>query len=307
MNIQNYRFFIIIVTYNAMKWIDKCISSVLTSTIRGNLVVVDNCSTDGTVEHIKQKYPDVMIFSNTQNLGFGKANNIGMQYALNNHCDYIYLLNQDAWVRSDTFEALIRISNENPEYGILSPIQITGSEQQLDQNFSRCCSHPSCKMLINDFLLKKKIKAVYDTDFVMAAHWLITKKCLNTVGGFNPSFSHYGEDDNYIHRAYWYGIKTGICPQIYGIHDREYRIPSKKNIIHTHYTGYLIILSNINLSLKEKIKYLLKNFIYGFKHIIEYHTFIPLIDFMFLFTKLRMIKQNNHKAKHEKNAFLELE
>ncbi|MDE7397344.1 MAG: glycosyltransferase, partial [Muribaculum sp.] len=91
----------IIVTYNGMRWIDRCIKSVLDSSISTDIYVIDNFSTDNTVEHIKKMYHRVMVYETNENLGFGKANNIGLKYALDNSYDYVYLLNQDAWIEQD--------------------------------------------------------------------------------------------------------------------------------------------------------------------------------------------------------------
>lgn len=68
---------VIIVTYNAMKWIDTCIRSVLSSSYHADIFIVDNGSKDGTIRHIKEKYTQVIFKQSTTNLGFGKANNIG--------------------------------------------------------------------------------------------------------------------------------------------------------------------------------------------------------------------------------------
>lgn len=115
---------VIIVTYNGMKWLDKCLSSVINSTIKADLFIVDNGSTDGSIEFMKQNYPDARLVISKENLGFGKANNLGLQYAVDNNYDYVYLLNQDAWVEPDTFEKLVDIQKQNPTFGVLSPLQV---------------------------------------------------------------------------------------------------------------------------------------------------------------------------------------
>ena len=100
-------FFIIIVTYNAMPWLSKC----LESTKPYAIVVVDNNATDGTVSYIKENYPLITILPQKENLGFGQANNIGMSYALKQGADYVFLLNQDAYLENDLFK-LVSIINE---------------------------------------------------------------------------------------------------------------------------------------------------------------------------------------------------
>ena len=94
-----------------MKWIDKCINSVLNSTLYAKIILIDNGSTDGTLEYISNNFPQAIILPNQKNLGFGKANNLGIEYALSHNCDYVYLLNQDAWIEENTLEILVKTLN----------------------------------------------------------------------------------------------------------------------------------------------------------------------------------------------------
>ena len=128
---------VVIVTYNAMQWAERCFDSLRKSTIVPDVFVVDNGSTDGTQTYIHEHYPEVIFQQSKENLGFGKANNIGLQYALDNEYDYVYLLNQDAWVMPDTFEKLIIVHKEHPEYGILSPFQMEANMEHIDKNFKK--------------------------------------------------------------------------------------------------------------------------------------------------------------------------
>lgn len=99
---------IIIVTYNAMPWIDRCIGSVYGEP-RTTVIVIDNHSTDGTVERVKTRFPHCIVFENKTNLGFGQANNTGIKYAMEQGCDYVYLLNQDAWVEPDALQTMTSV------------------------------------------------------------------------------------------------------------------------------------------------------------------------------------------------------
>ena len=105
---------IVIVTYNAMRWIDKCLSSVNCSNVQSDIFVVDNCSTDGTPDYIAQHYPDAILIRSPKNLMFGKGNNVGLRYALENGYDYVYLLNQDAWLMPDTLGKLVETHCAHP-------------------------------------------------------------------------------------------------------------------------------------------------------------------------------------------------
>jgi hypothetical protein len=72
----------IIVTYNGMHWIDRCLGSVRGSALPVRAIVVDNGSSDGTAEHIARHFPEVEFIRAERNLGFGQANNRGMRIAL---------------------------------------------------------------------------------------------------------------------------------------------------------------------------------------------------------------------------------
>lgn len=227
-----------------MKWLDKCLSSVVDSSVDADLFIVDNGSTDGTIEFIKDNYSHAVFIESKENLGFGRANNLGLRYALDNGYDYVYLLNQDAWVEPNTFKELIEVSVSNPEYGILSPLQVNREKTKLDKNFTNYCCP---KELISDAILGVSKKRIYETEMAMAAHWLITSSCIQTVGAFSPTFFHYGEDNNYIDRVQFNKLKVGIVPEVKGIHDREFREISYKQSLHFFYTACLIKISNPNL------------------------------------------------------------
>ena len=84
-----------------MPWLSKCIGSVLQSTVPADIMVIDNTSTDDTEATVRRDYPQVMFLENYANLGFGQANNIGMNYALRHGYRAVLLLNQDAWIDPD--------------------------------------------------------------------------------------------------------------------------------------------------------------------------------------------------------------
>lgn len=82
--------------------------------------------------------------------------------------------------------------------------------------------------LYSDIYLKNVKSSIYEADFVNAAAWLISRHCIGKVGGFNPSFFHYGEDDNYVQRLKFHSFKLGVLPTANIFHDRE--IASQDNM-----------------------------------------------------------------------------
>jgi GT2 family glycosyltransferase len=211
----------VVVTYNGREYIEKCLNSLTGSSLDIEIVVLDNASADGTVEFIKAGYPEVILFELSDNLGFGKGNNIGIKYAYDHGAEHILLLNQDAYLDCDCLQTLIAMQENRPEYGILSPLQLRGDEAKLDSRFALFVarSHDSDD-LFSDFLVNKTMKDIYQVEFVNAAVWLLSRSCLEKVGLFSPSFSHYGEDDDFANRLNYLGLKIGVVPEARAVHDR---------------------------------------------------------------------------------------
>ncbi|MDB5764000.1 MAG: N-acetylglucosaminyl-diphospho-decaprenol L-rhamnosyltransferase [Herminiimonas sp.] len=106
---------VIIVNYNAGAFIERCLSSVQQQTFRSfRTIVVDNCSTDGSVDDIEIRFPGVEIIRLAQNTGFAAGNNIGVAAAAG--CDWIACLNPDAFPAEDWLEKLMAEAGKNPGY-----------------------------------------------------------------------------------------------------------------------------------------------------------------------------------------------
>lgn len=216
------KIFVVIVTYNGRKWIDHCLGSLRQSELPLQVIAVDNASSDGSSEYIRQHYPEVALLEQKENLGFGKANNIGIKYALDHETDYVFLLNQDAWIEPDTISELVAISQTHPEYGILSPVHLNAEKNNIEHLLLlRLDDFRTTDSALFDDLFFDRLKDVYDTKYVNAAAWLLPRKTIETVGGFDPFFFIYGEDDNYLNRVQYHGMKIGVCPKIRMVHDND--------------------------------------------------------------------------------------
>ena len=249
--------YIIIVTYNGEQWIRKC----LNSCIDYNVILVDNNSTDHTISIIEKDYQNVVLIKENKNHGFGGANNIGISYAINKNADYVFLLNQDAYLIDDCIENLINVHLSNTSYGVLSPIHVNGNQSKLDFNFKNYVSKNND--FLNHYILNLKKESIYSVPFVNAAAWLLPLKTLEKVGGFDPIFYHYGEDDNYCQRVNYYNLKIGVVPDTYVIHDREFR--ETKKVLNSNEQKKLselifkIKLANVNSNYSKTYQHLFKS------------------------------------------------
>ena len=145
---------VIVVTYNGKQWLSRCLGSVSavgvpvsavgvpetvpptankaqnevggtetvpSTALNVDLFVLDNDSTDGSADYVQANFPAAKLIRSAENLGFSKANNLGMQYALDHGYDYVYLLNQDAWLEEGALDKLVSTAESHPEYAVLSP------------------------------------------------------------------------------------------------------------------------------------------------------------------------------------------
>jgi GT2 family glycosyltransferase len=247
------RILAIVVTYNGENWITNCINSVLSSTRKLSVLVVDNHSEDSTISIIKKNYPEVILIENKKNIGFGQANNIGFDYALYHKFDFVLLLNQDATIAPDTIDCLLRAYENNRDYGLISPLHFQGNGILPDHNFYRYIT-TGCKSYIVDLIAGKEIKPVYLSGFINAAIWFLSIDCIKKVGGFDPIFFHAGEDVDYYARVLYHGFNAGLCPSAIAFHYRENRKdvhPGNKRFYY-QYLNAINQLKNPNNHLKAR-------------------------------------------------------
>ena len=244
------KIFVIVVTYKGKQWYDRCFTSLRNSTIPVQTIVVDNASNDGTVEYLKENYPEIILIESKENLGFGKGNNLALKYAYEHGCDYVFLLNQDAWIDTDdVVEKLVEVAHRHPEYGILSPMHLSVDKSGLVMK--EFCRQPCNEKLITDLYLNK-LSDIYETTYIHAAAWLIPFQTLQTVGGFDPIYFHYGEDDDYLHRVRYHKKKIGVCPFVKIIHDHHDHQKTSEQLQYFHNLNQLVEYMDINRPFKVR-------------------------------------------------------
>ncbi|WP_420317648.1 glycosyltransferase family 2 protein [Ekhidna sp.] len=212
---------VIVVTYNGEEYIMKCLSSLQGHSQDLHILVVDNDSKDQTVSIIEHNFPNVEVIRNKKNLGFGKANNIGLIQAYKKGYQYFFLLNQDAWIEGNAIEQIIAALKTNPSYGIVSPIHLNGTGDRLQHDFKFFMEKNEASDFLKHYESSRLNNELYEVDFVNAAAWMISRIALQKVGLFHPLFFHYGEDDNYVHRLHDKGLKIGVDSNSIIYHDHE--------------------------------------------------------------------------------------
>lgn len=251
---------VIVVTYNGMRWLERCLGSVSQD---ADLYVWDNDSTDGSADWIQSHYPEAKLVRSAENLGFAGANNQGFDYAIKYGYDYVYLLNQDAWLEEGALAKLVAAAEDDPGYAVLSPLQMTDGYKELDGLFKKDKTPP-------------------------AAHWLMRVEALKQVGKFSSMFQHFGQDDDWCNRARYHGWKIGIVPEARAVHDRALRAEPKERIIDRNYRiGSLVRLCDPNRPLWERFLFVC---LFTAVKTVKYFSFRPIKHFFSICRQLPAVK-----------------
>jgi len=294
---------VVIVTFNGAIWIKKNLNSLLNSNYPIDIIIVDNASTDETINIVKQ-FKAIELIQNKSNLGFGKANNIGIDWAIKKGADAIFLLNQDTWIYENTISNLAEALFENPNLGIVSPIHYSADEITLDENFNT---------YFNRFKIVEDSESLRIVSFINAAAWLVSKECFSKTGYFDPIFNHYGEDRNFCERVKYHGFNIAVVKNAAICHDRIVRLNSNKIALQSK---YLILnqIINCNNSLLHSILLGLKS-VFGLSkfHFSKQGTlktislFIKLLLYYFnLLLNIKMILQIRENSMKGINGVLPL-
>jgi GT2 family glycosyltransferase len=174
-------------------------------------IVVDNASTDGSLEHLRAALPDAEIIAHPVNAGFAGGCNVGMRRALDLGCDYVFLLNNDAFVDATTISELVAESRRLHDKAILGSVVRYADSTEYQYFGSRYCNrkaHPVWfKAPEDDLLLEQPL---IETDFALGAALFAHKDIIEQVGMFDDRFYLTYEDVDFCYRARKRGIGCAI-------------------------------------------------------------------------------------------------
>ncbi len=219
---------IITVTYHSREYIDACIMSVVTSTlgIAYEHIIVDNASTDGTVELIESGYLQyVRLIKNQQNVGFAAANN---QAALEARGRYVLFLNPDMRVHKGYLDTLINWMDKRPEIG-LSSCQLLSHDEQphpalRPMRFPSLFPYVPALMKLRPFFCSVHPRFFYpdfqdeleqEVEVVRGAFMLVRKEIVEMLGfAFDPQYFILFEDIDLCREVKRLGYKVVYTPQV---------------------------------------------------------------------------------------------
>lgn len=251
---ETIRISVIIVNYNVEYFLEQCLNSVFDAlqNIKGEVFVVDNNSIDGSVDMVRQQFPQAQLIANKNNVGFSTANNQAMKIAKG---DYVLLLNPDTVVEEDTFQKCVEFMDQHPEGGGLGVRMIDGKGQFLPESkrglptpnvafykifgFSRL--FPKSKTFGKYHLGYLDEHETNEVEILSGAFMLMRKKALDKVGLLDEAFFMYGEDIDLSYRINQGGYKNYYFPETQIIHYKgESTKKSSINYVFVFYRAMVI-------------------------------------------------------------------
>lgn len=217
---------IIIVSWNTREILRRCLQSVFASQTskKFKVWVVDNGSTDGSVQMIKEFFPQSQIISNDDNVGFAHANN---QAIKDSSGEYVMLLNPDTVVEKDVFEALVNFLEKHPDIGAVGPrlLNPDGTLQEsaypkptLAREFWRLFHLDRFYCYAEYSMDKWSLTVAKEVDVLMGACLLIRRKVLDQVGLLDDNFFVYSEEVDLCTRIRDYGWRISWVPTAVVVH-----------------------------------------------------------------------------------------
>lgn len=221
----------VILNWNGKDFIEACLQSVFAQTYKKfKVIVVDNGSTDGSVELIQEKYPEVQLIPLNKNLGFGKGMNIGIKKALEDEeVKYIILLNYDIKLDKQFLSEIVKYAN-NEKVGICAPKMLRMDNPRIIDSTGHVFSWGR----IIDRGYNEIDKGQYDNrkDIVGACSGacLYKREMLEDIGLFDESYFVYYEDAELSWRAYNRGWKATFVPTAIVYHGRKSAMKKDKDL-----------------------------------------------------------------------------
>lgn len=222
---------IVIVNYNVRYFLQQCLQSVQKAItgLDAEVFVVDNNSTDGSVEMVQQLFPDVILIANKVNTGFSKANNQAIRKSTG---EYVLLLNPDTVVEEQTFSLVCSFMDQHPDAGGLGVKMIDGNGEFLPESkrglptpsvafykiFGLSAMFPKSKVFGKYHLGYLDKESIHEIEVLSGAFMLLRKSALDKTGLLDEDYFMYGEDIDLSYRILKAGYKNYYYPGTKIIH-----------------------------------------------------------------------------------------
>ncbi len=302
---------VIIVNYNVKHFLEQCLHSVYDASngLDVETFVVDNNSVDGSNEMVREKFPNVHLIANKDNVGFSVANNQAMKIAKG---EYMLLLNPDTIVEHDTFHKVVQFMDEHPDAGGLGCKMVDGKGHFLPESkrglptpdvafykiFGLSKVFPKSKTFSKYHLGYLDNDETHEVEILAGAFMLMRKTVLDKVGLLDETFFMYGEDIDLSYRIIKGGYKNYYYPEARIIHYKgESTKKGSVNYVFVFYNA-MIIFAKKHFSQKhaKTFSFLINMAIYfraslAILQRFMKQLFMPFLDGALLYGGIYLIKE----------------
>jgi len=208
---------ILILTWNSCRFLHACIETILQQDYQNySVLVLDNGSTDNTIELVRKSFPSIYIIENQANLGFSAGNNVGLRRI---KTPFVVLVNPDVQVAPNWLRQLIEPMVADPQIGVAG-CKVYEPDGEVLQHAGGYITFPqalSGHYGLGEFDLGQ-YDEMRDVEYVMGAAIAIREEVLDSVGLFDEGFFLYYEDVDYCERVRRYGYRVVYLPQSILVH-----------------------------------------------------------------------------------------
>ncbi|MCE8424420.1 MAG: glycosyltransferase family 2 protein [Candidatus Methanoperedens sp.] len=215
---NNPKIAIILLNWNGKEDTIECLESLKQITYTNyEILLVDNGSTDRSVEYFRKQYPEIELIENEINLGYAEGNNVGIRVAIEKGADYVLLLNNDTVVDPEFLSELVKVGDSDRKIGFAGPkiyyynyngrkdvINFAGGKLDMWRGISQ-------HLGLNEIDIGQ-YNEIKEVDYIEGSCLLMRKEMLTKIGLLDRSFFSYWEDNDWCRRGYAAGFKSVYVP-----------------------------------------------------------------------------------------------
>ena len=292
----------IILNWNGYRDTLECLESCLSTSIPNHILIVDNGSTDRSVDMLSQTFPHIPLIVNRENLGYAEGNNVGIEYALDRGADYIFVLNNDSLIDRDIFCHFLAAFKTYPQAAILgSTVYSYHNRSYLDHLGGNWNSHTGTFDLVGKYARadQEEWSVARQLDYVCGVALFAKADVFRKVGRFESRFFLFWEESDFCFRALRQGYASYVCPQAKVWHKGSASfIGGKPHVTYFWWRGRLLWIER-NCLKKERIQLTCRVLIPEGMRLIKLYL-IKQVEF-FLITLFRIKKKREEKKKRLRN------
>lgn len=272
---------VVIISYNSADFLRECLNSLYSfiKDVTFEIIVVDNASTDGTIELVRKEFENVIIVENRENTGYSAAINHGIERAKGEYCA---IMNPDTRLTSNVFDPLLNYLKTNPKSGVVgcSLKFADGRSQRSYFRFpsllGRLAYHTGINRLVNAESINRAttpedLSTPVNVEVVSGAFFTVKREIILSVGGFDTDYFLYHEEADLCFRLQKAGYQNALFPGLSLIHHGWNTESPKNALVYFHRNRSLLLFFYKNRSrialwvlMKMNILFLLLRYLLNF-------------------------------------------